>query len=94
MTKETRLKRLLYQSNHRGCKETDMILGNFATKYLYKLSDAEIDIYEQFINEKDWDIYAWVTGTQELPKEYNNEVVRKIIKEGGMEVARHFSQNT
>lgn len=82
MTQETRRKRLLYQSLHRGCKETDMILGNFATKYIYKLSDAEINLYENFINEKDWDIYAWITGTQELPKEHDNEVVRMILNDG------------
>lgn len=58
-----------------------MILGNFATKYIYKLSDAEINLYENFINEKDWDIYGWVTGSLELPKEHDNEVVRRILEE-------------
>lgn len=80
MEQETRLKRLLYQSIHRGCKETDMILGDFATAYLNTLSPEEIDIYEQFINEKDWDIYAWATGNQELPDEYKNTVVCKIFE--------------
>lgn len=82
MTKEIRLKRLLYQSLHRGCKETDMILGNFASQYLYKLTDAEIDLYENFINEKDWDIYAWVIGSIPLPKNHDNKVVKMIIADG------------
>ncbi len=82
MQTENRRKRLLYQSLHRGCKETDMILGNFATKYLEKLSDAEIDLYENFINEKDWDIYAWVVGSLELPPEHRNKIVEMIIKDG------------
>ena len=82
MTTENRRKRLLYQSLHRGCKETDMILGNFSQKHLEQLSDAEIDLYENFINEKDWDIYAWVTGTQALPKEHDNKVVRMILNDG------------
>ena len=82
MTNEMRLKRLLYQSLHRGCKETDMILGNFASKHLYKLTDAEIDMYENFINEKDWDIYAWVVGSENLPKKHDNKVVRMIINDG------------
>ena len=79
MTIKTRCKRLLYQSLHRGCKETDMILGNFATKYIHKLTDAEIDLYENFINEKDWDIYAWIIGSIPLPKEHDNKVVRMIM---------------
>ncbi len=82
MTIKIRRKRLLYQSLHRGCKETDMILGNFAQKYLETLSDAEIDLYENFINEKDWDIYAWVNGTGDLPKEHDNKVVRMILNDG------------
>ena len=79
MTQELRRKRLLYQSLHRGCKETDMILGNFASKYLDKLTDEEIDLYENFINEKDWDIYAWITGSIKLPKKHNNKVVKMIM---------------
>ncbi len=79
MTNETRLKRLLYQSLHRGCKETDMILGNFASQYLHTLSDDQIDVYENFINEKDWDIYAWVVGSASLPDEYDNKVIKMII---------------
>lgn len=82
MKTETRRKRLLYQSLHRGCKETDMILGNFATKYLEKLSDEEIDLYEKFLNETDWDIYAWVVGSQNLPAEHHNKVVEMIINDG------------
>jgi len=75
-------KRLLYQSIHRGCKETDTILGNFAIKYLDKLTDEEIDLYENFINEKDWDIYAWIINPKELPKEHDNKVVRMILDNG------------
>ena len=69
MKQKNRLKRLLYQSLHRGCKETDMILGNFATKYLHSFTDEEIDLYEAFINEKDWDIYAWIIGRIPIPIE-------------------------
>ena len=81
MKTDIRLKRLLYQSNHRGCKETDMILGSFASNHLHKLEGAEIDMYENFMDEKDWDIYAWIIGTLPLPKEHDNKVVRMIIDE-------------
>ena len=74
MDRENRLKRLLYQSIHRGCKETDALLGKFARKYLMDFSDEEIDQYEAFINEDDWDIYAWMVGTKPFPKEHENRV--------------------
>ena len=34
MSRDNRVKRLLYQSFHRGCKETDALLGKFSRKYL------------------------------------------------------------
>jgi antitoxin CptB len=73
-----RLKRLLYQSFHRGCKETDALLGKFSRKYLNDFTDQEIDQYEAFINEDDWDIYAWIVGQQPFPTEHDNKVTRLL----------------
>lgn len=56
-----------------------MILGDFATEHLHQLTDAEIDQYENFINEKDWDIYAWIIGSILLPEKHNNKVVNMIM---------------
>jgi len=78
MKNDTRKKRLLYQSFHRGCKETDAILGNFARKYLDEFNDEELDLYESFISEDDWDIYAWLTGSLPFPKEHDNEITRLL----------------
>lgn len=77
--KELRRKKLLYQSIHRGCKETDIIIGEYAKKNLYDLSDQQLDLYEEFIAEKDWDIYAWATGTDILPEKYNIDFIKKML---------------
>ena len=76
--KETRLKRLLYQSWHRGCKETDFLLGRFARARLSCMDDETIDLYEKFIEESDWDIYAWLTGSIEPPKHYQDTFIKDI----------------
>ncbi|MCE3232936.1 MAG: hypothetical protein K0R98_1193 [Rickettsiaceae bacterium] len=78
MADEKRLKRLIYQSVHRGCKETDALLGKFAAKHLNNFSDEEIDMYEAFINEDDWDIYAWMVGNLPFPQEHDNKVTRML----------------
>ena len=78
MSRDERLKRLLYQSIHRGCKETDALLGKFAQKYLDTFSEEEVDLYEKFISEDDWNIYAWITGNKEFPKEHENKVTQMI----------------
>ncbi len=66
-TRETRIKKLLYQSWYRGCKETDKILGGFARAHIHELSDDELEAFEQLLDYQDWDIYRWVTGEQEPP---------------------------
>ncbi len=73
-----RLKRLYYLSTHRGCKETDFILGRFADKTLPHLTDAEYDLYDALLQENDWDIYGWVTNTIPIPEKYNHSLITKI----------------
>lgn len=63
-----RLKRLRYQSWHRGCKETDVILGNYCDQFLHTLSAEQIDLYEALLEEDDWDIWQWVAYGETPPK--------------------------
>ncbi len=65
-----RIKRLLYQSWYRGCKETDRILGHFARAHLATFSAAELDRFEQLLQEEDVDLFAWITGKKPLPPAY------------------------
>jgi len=66
---DTRLKRLRYRSWHRGCKETDLVLGNFADKALESLAPDQLDAYEKLLDEDDVLIWGWLSG-QEVPQEY------------------------
>ena len=70
MDQEITLKRLRYRSCHRGCKETDLVLGNFAESNLNGLKPAEITVYEQFLDEDDANIWSWLTEKSSPPQEY------------------------
>jgi antitoxin CptB len=59
---ELRLKRLHYRSVHRGCKETDLVLGRFAQAALSGLEPPMIAVYERLLDENDVDIWDWLTG--------------------------------
>lgn len=61
-------KKLRYQSWHRGCKETDDILGPFADEWLPKAAD--ITAYAALLEEDDWDIYRWLTSKQPVAEEH------------------------
>jgi antitoxin CptB len=62
MERPTRLRQLYFRSAHRGSKETDLILGPFATEHLDTMNDAELDEFEAFLAESDTDIWDWVAG--------------------------------
>ena len=72
MDRDLLIKKLIYQSNHRGCKETDFMLGDFAKNNCPKMTDKELQIYTKFIQEDDWDIYNWVNFNGNIPLEYIN----------------------
>ena len=55
------LKRLTYRSLHRGCKETDLVLGTYCTRMIESLADADLQLFEAFLDEDDSDIWAWLT---------------------------------
>lgn len=66
------IKKLIYQSQHRGCKEMDYILGRFGNfENLSKINDNELNLYEELLNEDDLIIYEMITQKRYF-KKYNN----------------------
>ncbi|KAK2747342.1 succinate dehydrogenase assembly factor 2 [Myotisia sp. PD_48] len=63
----TKRARLLYQCRKRGTLESDLLLSTFASLYLAKMPRSQLDEFDRFLDENDWDIYYW--ATQEPPTE-------------------------
>lgn len=61
-TYEIRLKRLKMRSMRRGIKEMDIILSGFSDLHLIDMSSTQLDLYEDFLDENDQDLYQWVSG--------------------------------
>ncbi|KAF2477109.1 DUF339-domain-containing protein [Lindgomyces ingoldianus] len=53
--------RLLYQSRKRGTLESDLLLSTFADAYLGNMTLPQLQQYDLFLDENDWDIYYWAT---------------------------------
>ena len=75
---EARIKKLIHRANYRGFKEADLILGQFAKKYAFDLSGAELDQFEALLAEKDHDIYDWICGTQVLPPAHDTPLFARL----------------
>ena len=48
---ENTRKKLIFRSGHRGTKEMDMLMGSFAEKYVPTMSEEELAIYEELLQE-------------------------------------------
>ena len=78
--REHRIKRLLFQSRHRGMREADYLIGGFAERYLAGLSDTEIDAFERLLDESDPDVVDWILGRAPAPASHQGRVLNLIIK--------------
>lgn len=53
------------QSRKRGTLESDLLLSTFADAHLAIMTPKQLQQYDLFLDENDWDIYYW--ATQESP---------------------------
>lgn len=49
------------QSRKRGTLESDLLLSTFADTNLSRMTPAQLQQYDLFLDENDWDIYYWAT---------------------------------
>jgi len=76
---DARRKKLLYQSQHCGMKENDVLLGQFAAVHMAELSEDELDLFEGLLLESDLDLYSWIIGREPVPERVDNSLMAAII---------------
>jgi antitoxin CptB len=77
-TIETRRKRLLFRSWHRGTREADLLLGRFAERYLDGFSERDLDLYEELVGYSDPDLYNWLSDREPIPERLRNPVTELL----------------
>lgn len=75
---DPRRRKILFRSWHRGMREMDLLMGQFADAAISELTDAELDVFEQLIEVPDRDLLAWLTGERETPANYDTPVFRRL----------------
>lgn len=83
MSTENQLKKIIYRAVHRGCKETDFLLGDFFVANKEGLSELGLELCEKFLEEDDMLIYDWIL--EKIPTEiiYQN-LIEKIRQFHGL----------
>ena len=78
LSQDTRQRRILFRSWHRGMREMDLVLGRFADAEIANLCETELDDYELLLEAQDRDVFSWLTLEAETPSSYDTPVLRKI----------------
>ncbi|MDI7863192.1 succinate dehydrogenase assembly factor 2 [Rhizobiaceae bacterium n13] len=75
---DPRRRRILYRCWHRGIREMDLVLGQFAEAELAELSEDELDELETIMGEEDNDLVTWITGAVVLPSHFDTPLFARI----------------
>ncbi len=75
---DPRCRRILFRAWHRGIREMDLILGQFADDNIDRLDNNELDILEALMAIDDRDLVQWVTNEVPVPSEYDTEIFRQV----------------
>lgn len=78
MDRDIRLKRLRFRAWHRGTKEADLLIGGFFDQHGATLSDADLALFEEMLEEQDVDIMAWAMGTAPVPVRFEGTLMAAL----------------
>ena len=74
-------KKILFRSWHRGTKEMDLILGEFANNNVSDMDLEDLNKFQEFLHLSDPDLYTWImTEDDSFPKEFES-LFKKIISQ-------------
>ena len=75
---DARLKKLKFRAWRRGFREADLILGPFADRYVADFTAAELDAFEELLEQPDQDLYAWIVDTADAPTAFDGDILNRI----------------
>jgi antitoxin CptB len=78
-TDETRRRRVLFRAQHRGTKETDIMVGGFVARHIASFTDAELTEVEAVMELLDVDLADWLSGRRAIPPEAESPMLRRMV---------------
>ena len=80
---DSRRRRLVFRAQHRGTKETDILIGGFVARHIASLTDADVATLEAVLELWDVDLADWLSGRRPIPPEHDHPLLRRIMAEAG-----------
>jgi antitoxin CptB len=64
---DNRRRRLLFRANHRGTKETDLLVGGYVTARISEFDSDALAELERIMDLPDPELADWLTGRLPIP---------------------------
>jgi antitoxin CptB len=71
-------KKLLFRAWHRGMREMDLLMGQFAEARLAAMSEAELGEFNALLEAPDPDVLSWLTGQSPVPAAHDTATFRAL----------------
>ena len=71
-------KELIYRATHRGMKELDVVLGEFALLKLRKMSSTEICAFKRLLEMEDGMLFKYIFREEEIPHDVNKQLLLRL----------------
>lgn len=71
-------RQLRFRSWHRGIREMDLIMGQFADTHLAGMDAAELEAYEALLEVPDTKLYGWISGRETPPAEEQTPLLKRV----------------
>ena len=78
INKETLRKQIIYRATHRGSKEMDILLGQFAKKHIKDLNIEELKDLNEIMSIEDDLLYEWYFNKVNNEKIAENKISQKL----------------
>ena len=75
---DPRRRKMLFRAWHRGMREMDILMGQFADAKLPEMADADLDAFEELMEAPDPEIFKWLTDALPVPAEYDTPLFHKL----------------
>ena len=77
---DPRRRKLRFRAWHRGTREMDLLLGPYTDHIIATISDEDLPILEALIEVPDQHLFAWVSGRETVPDNYNSNVFQGLVQ--------------
>lgn len=76
---DTLRRKLRFRAWHRGTREADLIMGQFADARIGTMTEDELAQFDALLEVQDLDVYNWIIGKSEIPPEYQTSIMQELL---------------